>query len=219
MAIRSYHSITRFLPMISLVGVALLCGLIWRWELYNHGWEGLGWLSYFQMAMPAGFGLFLIWSNLFVRLPWHQRLLINGIAVLYGCVAWILLVQCLVHQLIMGPRAMMMFAVPAWQKFLFQHLPLVLIPLMPAGVYFLLRIFGKQVDIWWLIAAMVCMVISRPVAEIMLEVVDHRGGSDYIHAFKSGFIIPCWVFSIGLVIVGHAKAVRKAHETVGKLDA
>jgi hypothetical protein len=35
----------------------------------------------------------------------------------------------------------------------------------------------------------------------LLEVVDHRGGADLIHALKSGFVIPLLVVSLGFPLL------------------
>jgi hypothetical protein len=197
--------LSSLVPLLSLIVVALLCGLIWRLEVDHHGWEGLKWLSYFHVAIPAAFGLFLIWSNLFVRLPWHRRLIINSIAIIYGFLIYYFLVSSLVYQFNTGPSALFMrMSTPYWKHILYQNLSFVLIPFLPLGTFLILRLFGKKVPVPALITAIVCIIFSGAVAEMLLLLVQHRGGHDYIHAIKSGFLIPFWVFSIGLIIVGHA---------------
>jgi hypothetical protein len=52
----------------------------------------------------------------------------------------------------------------------------------------------------------VLFVVSWPVAVWLLEVVDHRGGADLIHALKSGFVIPLLVVSLGFPLLGMRRA-------------
>jgi hypothetical protein len=53
--------------------------------------------------------------------------------------------------------------------------------------------------------SVVGVIISIPFSTFLLELVNHKGGADFIHAIKSGFLIPLWCFSIGLLFVGKSK--------------
>jgi hypothetical protein len=76
--------------------------------------------------------------------------------------------------------------------------------------YRIMRLFGKKVPWEALLASVMCMFVSDPIARSLLRLVDHPGGSDSLHAIKSGFLIPFWVFAIGLLMVGHVMRARRA---------
>jgi hypothetical protein len=207
----SIWKVPGLLAFLSLLALAILCGLIWRWEVDYHGWEGLIWISYFHWAVPLAFGLFLIWANLFVRLPWHRRLGLNSVAFVYGCLLYYFLVNALVYRFMTGPSAMFMhMSMPAWRHYLWGYALLILVPFLPLGTYLIMKLFGKHVPWGVVVAALVCMVLSGPLAKTLLDLVAHRGGSDDIHWIKSGFLIPIWVFANGLLIVGHVMRERRA---------
>lgn len=199
------------LAFLSLLALSILCGLIWRWEVYHHGWEGLIWISYFHWAVPIAFGLFLIWANCFVSLPWHRRLGLNSVALVFGFVCYYFLVNALTYRFITGPSAMFLhFSMTLWEHYFWSYALLATIPLLPCGTYLIMRLFGKTAPWGALLASVVCMYVSDPIARSLLRLVDHPGGSDHLHAIKSGFLIPFWVFAIGLLIVGHAMRARRA---------
>ncbi|MEZ4685286.1 MAG: hypothetical protein R3B47_04245 [Bacteroidia bacterium] len=46
------------------------------------------------------------------------------------------------------------------------------------------------------------MLIAIPITTSILNILQHKGSVDFDHTIKSGFIIPVWMFSIGLVYIG-----------------
>ena len=76
-----------------------------------------------------------------------------------------------------------------------------IVPLIPVGVYFILRLGSKYVSLKSLFVSILVMVFACPTSIFLLDITDHKGASDFIHAVKSGFIMPIWTFSIGLLLL------------------
>ncbi len=168
-----------------------------------HGWTGLIWLEYFHWAVPVGFGLFLIWANGFVGVDGNRRVLFNVVAIIFGGLIYCGLDISLSYFFSQGPNGyILLITKPAWKYHLFQNAFYFIIPLMPVGAFFILKLFGKNVGLKWLLFSVVGVIISIPLSTFLLELVNHKGGSDYIHAIKSGFLIPLWCFSIGVLFIG-----------------
>ena len=197
-------------PLVTLIITSLLCGLLWRLEVEYHGWEGLIWLSYFHFAVLVGFFLVLYWANLYIELSWKKRLLINVIGIFYGITLYFGLITSLTYIFASGPTRYLLYTqTPEWCTILFEYSIFVFVPLIPCGAYFVLRSFKKKVPVKYLAFSVILLVVSVPVSTMILELIKHKGGSDLIHVIKSGILIPLWVFSTGLVIVGLKKTKIK----------
>lgn len=105
----------------------------------------------------------------------------------------------------------MLMSTPSWKFDLFRYSILVIIPFIPFGAFLILKIFRENLPKIFLILSTVSIIISIPLSRLLLELVNHEGGHDYIHSLKSGFVIPLWFFSIGLLIVGRAKFAQRQH--------
>lgn len=188
----------RFLTLLSL-----LCGLLWRIEVEYHGWTGLIWLGYFHWAIPVGFGLFLIWAKGFLELDANKRVLFNVATIVFGVLVYCGLEISLSYFFSQGPSGyVMVISTPPWKYHVYQNAFYFIIPLMPVGTFLILKLFGKNVGAKRLLLSIVCIIFSIPFSTFLLELVNHKGGADYIHAIKSGFLIPLWCFSMGLLFVG-----------------
>lgn len=197
------HKIITTYPITSLLATALLCGILWRVEVEYHGWAGLIWLSYFHCAIPVGFALFLLWANQLIDMGQKRRAAFNLVAVLYGVFAYFGLQTSLVYTFASGMYGLVLgMHTSEWQLYFFRYLPFVILPFLPIGAYLILTAFGKKTAFRYLIAATIGMMISLLLSTAILQVIDHRGGHDYVHIVKSGIIIPFGVLSIGLVLVG-----------------
>lgn len=193
-------------PLFSLTLTALVCGLLWRTEHEYQGWIGLTWLGYFHFAVPIAYGLFLFWANQFIQASWNKRLLMNIAAIIYGVLVYYSLVASLTYIFNQGPSGfLMLIDTPPWKYNLFRYSIFVIIPLIPFSTFLILKIFKIKVSPKSLILSIVSIIISIPLSTILLKVVNHKGGHDYIHSIKSGFLIPLLVFSIGLLFIGHEK--------------
>jgi hypothetical protein len=201
-------------PHITLLVTAIICGLLWRIELEYHGWSGLIWLSYFHFAVPIGFGIFLFWANLFMSMDWKRRALLNLIAVIYGLLMYYGLGLSLTYNYISGPSALLMDTItPEWLLSSIGYSIFLLVPFIPIGAYTIVKVFKIPISFKYLVLAIIVVVLSVPLSTFILKIISHKGGNDFLHSIKSGILIPFWVLSVGLVIVGH-KSERQQHIVV-----
>lgn len=178
-----------------------------------HGWTGLIWLGYFHWAVPAGFGLFLIWANGFVDVIANRKVLFNVVAIIFSALVYYTLYVSLTYFFSQGPTGYMLLSTtPAWKYNLFRNAFYLIIPIMPVGAFFILKFFGKNISLTRLALSVVGIIVSIPLSTLLLELVNHKGGHDYLHAIKSGFIIPLWCFSIGVLFLGKSAAKENGYE-------
>ena len=200
-------------PYPSLTLLSLICGLLWRIEVEYHGWTGLIWLGYFHWAVPVGFGLFLVWANGFVDVIPNRKVLFNVVAIIFGALVYYGLDISLTYFFSQGPTAYMLLnTTPAWKYNLFRNAFYLIIPLMPVGTFFILKFFGKHIPLARLVLSVVGIIVSIPLSTLLLELVNHKGGHDYLHALKSGFLIPLWCFSIGVLFLGKSAPNENRYE-------
>ena len=193
----------RIKQSISLIFSALIIGLIWRLEVEYQGWAGLIWLSYFHWAIPIGFILFLVWANMQFRMQLNKRIVLNFSATIYGILLYFGLSITLSFYFIGGPTGILLNSqIPEWLSYALQWAFFPLILLHPIGAYLLLKLFNKTPTPKYLLCSIVGFILSVPLAVLVLELVQHKGGQDIIHTLKSGVLIPFWVFSFGTLLLG-----------------
>jgi len=188
----------------SLIALSVVCGLIWRIEIEYHGWTGLIWLSYFHFALPIGFGLFMLWANQFIDIKLKKRMLINFTTCLFGVLLYIGLGTSLTYTFARGPSSFLqVIQTPEWKLNLIRYSIFIIVPLMPIGTYLIMRTYKIYVTLKYLVIAIIGVIISIPLSPLILEIINHKGSHNDIHSIKSGVLIPLWVFSMGLIIIGH----------------
>lgn len=197
--------LSRF-PVISLLVFALISGLLWRLEVEYRGWAGLGWLRYFHFAIPLGFGLFILWGNALLPVPSKERLWLNIGVLVYGIMLYRLLNTCLTYTFAQG-RAdyMLILQTPDWALTPLRYAVFALIPLIPIGAYAILRVFKLNIRFRYLLMSVLLMVLAAPISVLILELIHHKGGQDYIHAIKSGIVVPWCFLAVGLLVLGVEK--------------
>ncbi|MFM7023289.1 MAG: hypothetical protein ACKOXB_09940 [Flavobacteriales bacterium] len=176
-------------PLASLIVTAILCGFLWRVEVEYHGWQGLIWISYFHMAIPVGFTLFLLWTNLLLDMSIKKRMLFIATALLYGIIIFHLLGISLTYMFAGGPSGfLLLMQTPRWLFNSLRYSIFILVPFIPTGAYFIMRIFKKKVAVKFLLLSIFGFVASIPIAIFLLEIINHKGGADPILNFlqKSG---------------------------------
>lgn len=189
-------------PLLSLVLVALISGILWRLELEYHGWGGLIWLSYFHLAIPIGFVLFLYWANQFVELSWLRRIVFNVVSLVFATVLYWCLAISLRYTFAPGPLAFLRDMESSWWELLLHRYSiLILLPIIPIGSFLIVKIFRKDLGFKNLILCTIGLIVSIPISILLLILVNHIGSHDFIHALKSGFAIPFLVFSMGMLVV------------------
>ena len=194
-------------PIYSLIALSLLCGLLWRMEVEWHGWRSLAWISYFHWAVPVGFGSFLLWANTQLWMTVNQRRWVNLAALTYGVILYYVLGTSLTY--IFRPVFM---PTSEWIYLCWQYSIFITVPFMPVGTYYILYFLGKKAHLKFLVWACFGMMLSVPVSILLLEVSSHKGGANVIHTLKSGVIIPFWIFSNGLIILGARQKQVTAHK-------
>ncbi|MFK7971793.1 MAG: hypothetical protein AB8F95_15610 [Bacteroidia bacterium] len=204
----------------SLIIIALISGLLWRIELEYHGWAALIWIRYFHWAVPIGFGLFLFWANAFVEFSIKGRIIANIAAIVFGLLLYHGVMLNFDAVFGMGLMGLMMDSkVPRFTIWLLIVASYAFVPLIPVFVFFLLKIAKQAPRLIYLLYAFIGMIISVPVAMSMLDYVKHIGSTDLIHTIKSGFIIPLWMISIGLLFIGIKDKQQEAlDEFLPKID-
>ena len=185
-------------PLISLILVAALCGVLWRTELeWRWGWAGLSWAWQYYWAFLVGAVGFTSWA-VSVAQP-HRRLRFSfALMVMFALtleVFWTLLQSLFTRRL--GPppdniRQVIWFTV---------GLSPVLWALVPLMFGWICRWHGIRIHFGFHLLSSILFVASWPAAVWLLDVVDHRGGADLIHALKSGFVIPLLVVSLGFPLL------------------
>lgn len=201
-------------PIISLTILSIIAGLLWRLEVEYHGWTGLIWLSYFHLAVPIGFILFLVWGNYFINLELKKRILLNVLAIIYGVLIYYGLGTSLTYNFTGGPSGfLLVMQTSKWKLNLIRFSIFFIIPFIPVGTYLILKIFSKKPKLKYLMLSIVGITISIPLSVLILELLRHKGGQDIIHSIKSGVLIPLWIFSIGLLIIGQETKTR-THNTM-----
>lgn len=187
----------------SLIIVALACGILWRVEVEYHGWKGLIWLSYFHYAIPVGFGLFLLWVNWIVSTNWKTRMGLNLFLIGCSLLLYYALEKTFIYNYSRGPLAMALyFLTPKWQFYLYRYLIIIAILIVIPGAYFILRINNLYLPKAYFGISVLGFIAAIPVSLLILSVSNHKGGSDIIHAFKSGVVIPFLVVSLGILFIG-----------------
>lgn len=197
---------------ISLIIIAILIGLIWRLEVEYYGWHGLIWISYFHLAIPVGFFIFMSWVNMTIKLNVLNRIYFNVVALIIGVTSFYLLFKSLEYNYSSGPSGLwLLFTTPRWEFYFYRYLPIGITLLLPISILLNVRLFGYYVSVRYLLLSIIGLVFSIPFSIIVLWVTNHIGGPNIIHAIKSGIVFPFIIISLGLLIV---KAKRNIKETI-----
>jgi len=76
-----------------------------------------------------------------------------------------------------------------------------------------MRTFHKNSPLKYLLFAVIGVIISIPLSTLILQLIHHKGGHDYIHSTKSGILMPFWIFSVGLLIIGQKLFFRQSRQS------
>ncbi len=193
---------SKFYRYITLFIIAILCGAIWRIEVEYHGWNGLNWIGYYHWAVPISLIIFLFWANLLFDFSLKKRLAINAAALLISAFLLYWLSKFLVFLFNAGPSAMLMhFQMGEWTRLFYSYAIYILIPLFPISAAIILRLANVKCSWYYVAISVIAMFLSIPLACYILDWTNHIGGANYIHAIKSGVLIPFSLFSMGFVLI------------------
>ncbi|MBL9133578.1 MAG: hypothetical protein JNG86_20375 [Verrucomicrobiaceae bacterium] len=186
-------------PLASLILIATLCGVFWRAELeWRWGWASLRWGWQLYWAFLVGALLFTTWVVAARRLQHPIRLAL--VLVSFFAIILAFLWKCL------EPIYYIRWLLPPPDSEIFKMQLLVLsLPLfwalVPLSFGWICRWHGIRAHFGLHLLSSVLFVLSWPFAVWLLEVTEHRGGADLIHALKSGFVIPPLVVSLGFPLL------------------
>lgn len=189
--------------IISLSIVSVVCGLIWRGELEFHGWHGLKWVSYFHYSVPVSLLVFLLWASNFLEIQRSKKLWLLIALALSFIIGMYSVLITLKYTFITGPMAMVLLFEP--QNIfidLYRNSAFFLIPFLIFLFPFVIKKVGLKINYKNAIYSLLGILVSAPLALIILFITNHKGGTDLIHTIKSGFVIPFLVFSLGILFLG-----------------
>lgn len=189
------------LAVPALIVVAFADAILWRAEVEWHGWGGLFWISYFHWAIPIGAVLFLLWLFFFCELvPRPNRPVFFAVLAAFCILSYKPILWSLQWHYEEGPLAYyrLMFLRPI-HLFLQRSAVFIIYPAIPCSVWLVARFSRIRISTGRFIVSLLIWLASVPLACLALAIIDHVGGSDSIHAIKSGFVIPPLVFALGLL--------------------
>ncbi|WP_395753712.1 hypothetical protein [Prosthecobacter sp.] len=185
-------------PGVSLLVIALLAGVGWRMELeMTTGWASMDWIGRFHWAVPAGVVAFIVWVLGVTRVerPRAFAAALVGYGVIGHVVVQRLLVSAFGRAIVLSDEyegAIMR------EIMLYKLLNFLLLALVPLLFGILCRGFGVRVRLWSVLGYAILFMLSWPLAEWVVGVVEnHSGDVGFIHALKSGYVIPLLVLCLG----------------------
>jgi hypothetical protein len=173
-------------PFLTLLTLAVAAGVAWRMEVeWRFGWPGLLWTTGHYGIVPVAVALFIAWV-VWVT-PVRNRPGFIGVLVVYALPAT-LVADLALHAEFgrFGPSSLL--ALMVWL-------------MIPLSFCLICRLFGAPITALRVVGAAVLFAASWPVAAFVRGFFEDRGGSDFIHALKSGFVIPFLVISLGLPLL------------------
>ncbi len=203
---------------VSLVAVALVCAGTWRAEIEYHDWSGLLWLGYFHWAAPIGVGLFIFWAVYFSDILSRLRKMLFACALggagLIGIFAsqWSLFI--LRDERV--PQAMIRyFTVLTWERILVAAIAVVWLVSVPVLLAVVAHLVGMRMT-WRRLALSELIWLGAPLFGMLVIAVffphghaSQAYGPDFIHAIKTGFIIPPLVVALGILFLPRSAEVER----------
>jgi len=194
---------------VSLVAVALVCAGTWRAEIEYHGWGGLNWIGYWHWAVPFGVGLFIFWTVFF------NNTLTRSLKVLFAyALGFVALVEILLTDWSLtilcdeGPRTFFRYVmVPLWQRTMESAVAVMWLVSVPLWLASFAHFAGLRMT-WRRLALSELLWLGAPLFGMGIIAVffphGHAGeqyGPDFIHAIKTGFVIPPLVVALGILFL------------------
>jgi hypothetical protein len=193
---------------VTLILLALSAGMAWRVELeFRSGWDGLAWLDYFHWAPPVCVLAFVVWAVCVA--PVRRPLMFASALSMFAVAAYIAVDFAFRIYFARGPYAMITvinlgggdFEAGLERMRILATAGPVCWALIPLAFCAICRGFGAAIKLRAALSSAVLFVISWPIATILITFSEHRASADFIHALKSGFVIPFLVVSLGLPLL------------------
>lgn len=188
-------------PRTTLWLIALLSGIAWRAELeLRTGWASLQWIGQFHWAIPVGVLAFILWVLSVTRV---QRLWAFATVLMFYSVGAYVIMDCLLKTafgrvIVLGDEGMDAIVRRIATEKLVCFL---LIALLPLSFALLCRLFGVRVRLLPVLASAILFMLSWPLATYAFFYLENHGDPDFIHALKSGYVIPLLILSLGLPLL------------------
>lgn len=183
-----------WVSLATLVAVGVTAGIAWRVELERRfRWDSLLWISKFHWTVPVAMALFIVWAACFA--PVRNRVGFAGALMAFvfpGYLAATVALQAAFGRFGSG----FVIALVLWLA-------------IPSALCLLYRLFGVPITILKTLGATLLFAGSWPIAIYVRRFFEDRGGSDTIHALKSGFVIPFLVIALGLPLLPFAAAFSR----------
>lgn len=189
--------------LVSLVSTGIIAGIIWHLEVLYHGWQGLNWLRYFHWALPISTVLFCGWLLLILDIqPIKRRAWFVFIAGVYSVIIYIISYYFMAFAYTRGPQALFLLVEFGVFYLVSRYLFLLLPGIIVAGSYLITRFFIKELSIRKFAISIVFFYLAIPLSILILiyfqgSIYDYPIQADFIHAIKTGIIIPFIIFALG----------------------
>ena len=198
--------------LFSLIVFSISTGIVWRLEVEFHGWDGLIWIGYFHYAVLGAIVFFLLWLNLSLKFDSLRRLLFTVTGIITALFFVTLYYLSLSATMTRNPLVFVYLNKGAPLEILLHSGFLLIPPLIPMVSALISRLFGIKCNVFFVGVSTIMMIVSPLLSEYILDWTHHRGGADYIHAIKSGYLIALWFFALGLTFIGSKRKVENKNE-------
>ncbi len=182
--------------------LSVLCSILWRLEIeIRWGWAGLAWITGFHFAAPIICGCFSAWLYFFAPCVHHDRRLMRSFLAFGGGILSYYIYDYSFSLLYNRfPLPLAFYVLPHFLAFV----------AIPLSICTLAWFFSPSFPRFlWLLTPLL-FVVSFPFSSFLLWITDHRGGTDPVHAIKSGFIFLGFMFAAGLPFMATAKTEQSA---------
>jgi len=177
-----------WMAILTLVALGVAGGVAWRVELEKRfGWNSLVWTSRFFWTVPVVVALFIAWAAYFASV--RNRAGFVGVLLAFALPGYL------------GADLALYTAFGRFASGFSFSFALVIWLLIPLSFCLLCRLLGAPVTAVKTICSTLLFVLSWPISTFVRDFFEQRGSDDYIHALKSGFIIPFLILSVGLPLL------------------
>lgn len=196
---------TRFrMAFLSLVSLGVAGGVGWRVELEKRfGWDALAWTHGFFWTVPVVVALFIAWAAYFASV--RNRAAFAGALMAFFLPGYL------------GASIALHVEFGRFASGISFLIALMVWLLIPLSFCFLCRLLGAPVTAVKSICSTLLFILSWPISTFVRDFFERRGSDDFVHALKSGFIIPFLVVSLGLPLLPFPARIsrRKAASIAG----
>jgi hypothetical protein len=192
------------LRLSTLIGLAFLIALLWRWEIELHGWDGLRWTGYFHWSVPIGILLCATWLVQFSGLAsLADRRRLAQFFIVNTTILALLLYVSLWFFFVTGATAIA--AQTRLGEVTFSLLQLSIGGLYPAVLWMdwmTAKRFGLLLNRRICGLSLLLFFGAVPLALLWIMGAEHGLPVDLIHTIKTGHVFPFIIIGLGLPFLG-----------------